>query len=124
MASFIIEGGHPLTGEITPQGAKNEALQVICATLLTSNTVIEPVFHPNGGVADFNLVIDGNTSLASTVYTDEKLAAMLEKWCSLTGQTPAHRLVNKAEEEETDKSLSTDQEQNQEIISYGKQRHR
>lgn len=29
--------------------------------LLTSNTVIEPVFHPNGGVADFNLVIDGNT---------------------------------------------------------------
>ena len=92
--------------------------------LLTSNTVIEPVFHPNGGVADFSLVIDGNTSLASTVYTDEKLAAMLEKWCSLTGQTPAHRLVNKAEEEETDKSLSTDQEQNQEIISYGKQRHR
>ena len=92
--------------------------------LLTSNTVIEPVFHPNGGVADFNLVIDGNTSLASTVYTDEKLAAMLEKWCSLTGQTPAHRLVNKAEEEDTDKSLSTDQEQNQEIISYGKQRHR
>ena len=92
--------------------------------LLTSNTVIEPVFHPNGGVADFILVIDGNTSLASTVYTDEKLAAMLEKWCRLTGQTPAHRLVNKAEEEETDKSLSTDQEQNQEIISYGKQRHR
>jgi hypothetical protein len=89
--------------------------------LLTSNTIIEPVFHPNGGVADFNLVIDGNTSLASTVYTDEKLAAMLEKWCSLTGQTPAHRLVNKADEEDTDKSLSTDQEQNQEIISYGKQ---
>ena len=92
--------------------------------LLTSNTVIEPIFHPNGGVADFNLIIDGNTSLASTVYTDEKLTAMLEKWCSLTGQTPAHRLVNKAEEEETDKSLSTNQEQNQEIISYGKQRHR
>ena len=67
--------------------------------LLTSNTVIEPVFHPNGGVADFHLIIDGNTSLASTVYTNEKLAAMLEKWCGLTGQTPAHRLVNKAEED-------------------------
>ena len=39
MASFIIEGGHPLSGEITPQGAKNEALQVICATLLTSEEV-------------------------------------------------------------------------------------
>ena len=40
MASFIIEGGHELHGEITPQGAKNEALQVICATLLTNEEVI------------------------------------------------------------------------------------
>ena len=39
MASFIIEGGHPLSGTIQPQGAKNEALQVICATLLTSEKV-------------------------------------------------------------------------------------
>lgn len=39
MASFIIEGGHRLQGEITPQGAKNEALQVICATLLTHEEV-------------------------------------------------------------------------------------
>ena len=39
MASFIIEGGHRLKGEIQPQGAKNEALQVICATLLTSEPV-------------------------------------------------------------------------------------
>ena len=39
MASFIIEGGHPLKGTIVPQGAKNEALQVICATLLTSEEV-------------------------------------------------------------------------------------
>ena len=39
MASFIIEGGHLLSGEITPQGAKNEALQVICATLLTHEEV-------------------------------------------------------------------------------------
>ena len=40
MASFIIEGGHLLKGSITPQGAKNEALQVICATLLTDEEVI------------------------------------------------------------------------------------
>ena len=39
MSSFKIEGGHPLSGTITPQGAKNEALQVICATLLTSHEV-------------------------------------------------------------------------------------
>lgn len=40
MASFIIEGGHPLSGEITPQGAKNEALQIVCAVLLTDEPVI------------------------------------------------------------------------------------
>ena len=39
MATFKIEGGHLLSGTITPQGAKNEALQVICATLLTSEPV-------------------------------------------------------------------------------------
>ena len=40
MASFVIEGGHKLHGEITPQGAKNEVLQILCATLLTSEEVI------------------------------------------------------------------------------------
>ncbi len=40
MASFIIEGGHKLHGAITPQGAKNEALQVICATVLTDEEVV------------------------------------------------------------------------------------
>lgn len=40
MSSFIIEGGHRLKGDIIPQGAKNEALQVICASLLTEEEVI------------------------------------------------------------------------------------
>jgi UDP-N-acetylglucosamine 1-carboxyvinyltransferase len=39
MSSFLIEGGHVLSGDIYPQGAKNEALQIICATLLTSEIV-------------------------------------------------------------------------------------
>ena len=39
MASFVIEGGYKLNGEITPQGAKNEVLQVLCATLLTNEEV-------------------------------------------------------------------------------------
>lgn len=39
MASFVIEGGHRLSGEIHPQGAKNEVLQIICATLLTVEEV-------------------------------------------------------------------------------------
>ncbi|MEN8158256.1 MAG: UDP-N-acetylglucosamine 1-carboxyvinyltransferase [Bacteroidota bacterium] len=39
MGKFVIEGGHSLKGEITPQGAKNEALQILCATLLTPHPV-------------------------------------------------------------------------------------
>jgi UDP-N-acetylglucosamine 1-carboxyvinyltransferase len=39
MGKFIIEGGEILRGEITPQGAKNEALQILCATLLTSHKI-------------------------------------------------------------------------------------
>ncbi len=39
MASFVIEGGHKLSGEIRPQGAKNEVLEILCATLLTSEEV-------------------------------------------------------------------------------------
>jgi len=51
MSSFIIEGGHPLCGDIVPQGAKNEALQVLCATLLTG----EPVRIKNlPDIADVN----------------------------------------------------------------------
>ena len=40
MAKFIVEGGHRLKGEIIPQGAKNEALQIICAALLTKERVV------------------------------------------------------------------------------------
>ena len=39
MGTFKIEGGHPLKGDITPQGAKNEALQILCAVLLTPEEV-------------------------------------------------------------------------------------
>lgn len=55
MASFYIEGGHRLKGEITPQGAKNEALQVICATLLTEREV---VIENLPDILDVNNLID------------------------------------------------------------------
>ena len=54
MASFIIEGGHLLKGTITPQGAKNEALQVICATLLTKEKV---TIHNIPDIRDVNNLI-------------------------------------------------------------------
>ncbi len=55
MSSFIIKGGKKLRGEITPQGAKNEALQVICATLLTSETI---TMHNVPDILDVNKLMD------------------------------------------------------------------
>lgn len=63
--------------------------------LLTTGTVIEPVYHPNGGVADFSIITNDEKSLASATYSDGKLTAMLEKWGELTGQMPAHRIAEK-----------------------------
>jgi UDP-N-acetylglucosamine 1-carboxyvinyltransferase len=54
MGTFIIEGGHRLHGEITPQGAKNEALQILCAVLLTSEQV---VVHNIPDIVDVNKLI-------------------------------------------------------------------
>ncbi len=54
MASFVIEGGHRLHGEITPQGAKNEVLQILCATLLTSEEV---TVHNIPDILDVNNLI-------------------------------------------------------------------
>ncbi len=55
MASFKITGGRPLKGEIIPQGAKNEALQILCAVLLTA----EPItIHNIPAIRDVNQLID------------------------------------------------------------------
>ena len=55
MGSFRIEGGHKLHGEIVPQGAKNEAMQIICASLLTDEEVVIENL-PN--ILDINNLID------------------------------------------------------------------
>ena len=55
MASFIIEGGHNLKGEIQPQGAKNEALQILCAVLLTPQKVI---INNIPDIVDINILIE------------------------------------------------------------------
>lgn len=54
MASFVIEGGHRLSGDIYPQGAKNEVLQIICATLLTAEEV---TVHNIPDILDVNNLI-------------------------------------------------------------------
>ncbi len=55
MGTFVVQGGKSLKGEITPQGAKNEALQVICATLLTSETI---TINNIPDISDVNKLID------------------------------------------------------------------
>ncbi|MDR0796458.1 MAG: UDP-N-acetylglucosamine 1-carboxyvinyltransferase [Tannerella sp.] len=54
MSTFVIEGGHKLSGEIVPQGAKNEALQVICAVLLTRERIM---IHNVPNILDVNNLI-------------------------------------------------------------------
>jgi len=54
MESFVIEGGHKLKGAITPQGAKNEALQILCAVLLTEETI---TIHNIPDIVDVNKLI-------------------------------------------------------------------
>jgi len=54
LKSFKIEGGHPLKGSIQPQGAKNEALQILCAVLLTSEKVS---IHNIPNIIDVNKLI-------------------------------------------------------------------
>ena len=69
MASFIIEGGHLLKGTITPQGAKNEALEVICATLLTDEEVI---IHNIPDIRDVNNLIQLLRDVGVKVSRKEK----------------------------------------------------
>ena len=71
MASFKIEGGRLLSGTITPQGAKNEALQVICATLLTK----EPVtIHNIPNIRDVNNLIQLLKDIGVKVKTNNQQA--------------------------------------------------
>ncbi len=85
MASFIIEGGHQLRGEIIPQGAKNEALQVLCATLLTSDPVriknvpnISDVNNQISLLRDMGVKVTENAPGDFTFQADEVDTAYIE----------------------------------------------
>jgi len=64
MSSFRIEGGHQLKGEIIPQGAKNEALQIIAATLLTPESI---TIHKIPDIRDVNKLIELVGEMGATV---------------------------------------------------------
>lgn len=67
--SFEIIGGQPLRGEIEPQGAKNEALQILCAVLLTAETV---TLHNIPDIRDVNKLIDLLQSLGVVIHKIKK----------------------------------------------------
>ncbi len=64
MASFVIEGGHKLKGDICPQGAKNEVLQILCAVLLTDEEV---TVHNVPDILDVNNLIQLLRDMGVTV---------------------------------------------------------
>ncbi len=78
MASFVIEGGHRLSGDIYPQGAKNEVLQIICATLLTAEEV---TVH---NIPDFmaSFVIEGGHRLSGDIYPQGAKNEVLQIICA------------------------------------------
>lgn len=75
MGSFEIRGGRPLNGTITPQGAKNEALQVLCAALLTD----QPVTYTNvPDILDVNTLIEVLGDIGVSVERPEPNTVVLQ----------------------------------------------
>lgn len=75
MGAFEVRGGNKLSGSITAQGAKNEALQVLCAALLTNEKV---VFHNVPDILDVNALIDMMVDMGVTVTRPEPNTVVLQ----------------------------------------------
>lgn len=80
MASFVIEGGHRLSGEIHPQGAKNEVLQIICATLLTAEEV---TVNNIPDILDVNNLIQLMREMGVTVAKEALILTVLRRRTSI-----------------------------------------
>lgn len=75
MGTFIVQGGKRLSGELTPQGSKNEALQVICATLLTPEKV---TIHNIPAISDVSKLIELISSLGVRVERESSSVMSFE----------------------------------------------
>jgi UDP-N-acetylglucosamine 1-carboxyvinyltransferase len=75
MSTFIVQGGRSLKGEITPQGAKNEALQVICAVLLTAEKI---TIRNIPDISDVNMLIELIGSMGVKVTRESDSVAIFE----------------------------------------------
>ena len=97
MGTFKIEGGKALKGEITPQGAKNEALQVLCPVLLTSEKVrvtnIPDIIDVNKLITIGGIGLSAVGAFLSSVANDKKMEKAVEK--------KVEEALNARKEEET-----------------------
>ena len=75
MSAFEIRGGKPLQGSITPQGAKNEALQVLCAALLTDESI---TYHNVPDILDVNMLIELMSDMGVTVSRPQPHTIVLQ----------------------------------------------
>jgi UDP-N-acetylglucosamine 1-carboxyvinyltransferase len=75
MGTFVIRGGHSLRGEISPQGAKNEALQVICASLLTTDKI---TINNIPDISDVNNLIELIKNMGVTVTRESRSTVSFE----------------------------------------------
>jgi UDP-N-acetylglucosamine 1-carboxyvinyltransferase len=75
MGTFIVNGGKQLRGEITPQGAKNEALQILCAVLLTSSKV---TIRNLPDILDVNKLIELLESMGVSISRESRSTAIFE----------------------------------------------
>lgn len=76
--------------------------------LLTRNLSCDPVYHANGGVADFRINHKGEQLYASDLFKAERLVHLLDKWESMTGQTPAYKIM--AEQDAVEKAHQSQQQ--------------
>ena len=78
MGTFVVKGGRPLSGTIEPQGAKNEALQILCAVLLTA----EPVeISDVPDIVDINKLLDILESLGVRIEKKGNNHYLFQAWC-------------------------------------------
>ena len=88
--------------------------------LLTRNFICDPVFHTNGGIADFKVVHKGETLYASKLFRKERLVYLLDKWEGMTGQRPAYKIKAEQDAKEMER-LAKRRELRESMRYYGPQ---
>ena len=106
--------------ENTPAASKETLSELtrlsLDLNLLTCNFSCDPVYHSNGGVADFKVIHAGETLYASKLFRTERLAHLLDKWEGMTGQRPAYKI--KAEQEVKERERIALQRELRESMRY------